>query len=138
MGRKRTGKKNFNKKALAKKASCKRSGKAATPKSAQGENNVATNQLLDKGRVVVTHSTYIPGLIPLLEKLATIPRIQTITPAVISRARSNAPTLQLKVSVATMGGHKLIARKGKSAQEVFVVTELSKGDLEDAIASLLP
>ncbi|MEM8502382.1 MAG: DUF2103 domain-containing protein [Cyanobacteria bacterium P01_D01_bin.1] len=91
----------------------------------------------DKGRVVITHSTYIPGLIPLLEKLATVPRIQTITPAVISRARSNAPALRLRVSVATMGGHKLIARKGKSAQEVFVVTELSKGELEKAIAPLL-
>ncbi len=86
---------------------------------------------------MITHSTYIPGLIPLLEKLATVSQIQTITPAVISRARSNAPALRLRVSVAIIGGHKLIARKGKSAQEVFVVTELSKGDLEKAIAPLL-
>ncbi|MBE9064785.1 DUF2103 domain-containing protein [cf. Phormidesmis sp. LEGE 11477] len=105
---------------------------------ARGSNSAVANQPLDKGRVVITHSTYIPGLIPLLEKLATVPRIQTITPAVISRARSNAPALRLKVSVAIRGGHKLIARKGKSAQEVFVVTELSKSELEKAIAPLLP
>ena len=137
MGRKGAGKKNFQK-ASGKKSSRKKGSKLTSTQSAKGENIFVANQPLEKGRVVITHSTYIPGLIPLLEKLAAVPRIQTITPAVISRARSNTPTLRLKVSVATIGGHKLIARKGKSAQEVFVVTELSKSDLEKAIASLLP
>ncbi|PZO56976.1 MAG: metal-binding protein [Phormidesmis priestleyi] len=86
-----------------------------------------------KARLVVTHSTYIPGLIPLLEKLANCPEIQTITPAVISRVKSNSPTFRLKVSVPIMGGHKLIARQRKSAQEVFVITHWSKEELEQAI-----
>lgn len=136
MGKKGTGKKNFQKKASKKKIVQKKASPTTT-KPDKDEDTLAS-QPLDKGRVVITHSTYIPGLIPLLEKLAAVPRIQTITPAVISRARSNAPSLRLKVSVATMSGHKLIARKGKSAQEVFVVTELSKRDLEKAIAPLLP
>jgi hypothetical protein len=90
-----------------------------------------------KGRVVITHSTYIPGLIDLLEKLAIHPEIQTITPAVISRAKANSPQFRLKVSVPITGGHKLIARKSKSAQEVFVITQWTKAELEGAIAHIL-
>lgn len=89
------------------------------------------------GRVVVTHSTYLPGLIDVLEKLATYPQIQTVTPAVIARVKSNAPKFRLKVSVPITGGHKLIARHRKSAQEVFVITSLSKAELEGAIAQIL-
>ncbi len=132
MGRKGTGKK-----ASSRKARKLKNSKIASAKTDAGTGSSAADKQSEKGRVVITHSTYIPGLIPLLEKLATVPRIQTITPAVISRARSNAPALRLRVSVAILGGFKLIARKGKSAQEVFVVTELSKGDLEKAIAPLL-
>ncbi|MEL6937885.1 MAG: DUF2103 domain-containing protein [Cyanobacteria bacterium J06598_1] len=95
------------------------------------------NNASDGGRVVITHSTYLPTLIDILEKLAKYPKIQTITPAVISRVKSNAPKFRLKVSVPITGGHKLIARHRKSAQEVFVVTELSKAELEAAIAQIL-
>jgi hypothetical protein len=91
-----------------------------------------------KGRVVITHSTYIPGLIDILEKLALNPEIKTITPAVISRVKANAPRFQLKVSVPITGGHKLIARKSQSAQEVFVITQWNKAELKDAIARLVP
>ena len=38
------------------------------------------------GRVVITHSTYIDGLIPVLRKLAAAAGIETVTPAVISRS----------------------------------------------------
>ena len=37
------------------------------------------------GRVVITHSTYLEGLIPLLKQLAKDPQVVTVTPAVISR-----------------------------------------------------
>ena len=40
--------------------------------------------------------------------------------------------MRLKVSVPITGGHKLIARKGKSAQEVFVITQWTKEELESA------
>lgn len=89
------------------------------------------------GRLVWNHSTHLPGLIPILEKLAKYPGIRTVTPAVISNARANSPALKLKISVPTMGGFKLIARKGKTVQEVFVVTSLGKDELERAIAQLL-
>ena len=43
------------------------------------------------GRVVITHSTYVDGLIPWLKALSHETEIQTITPAVISRVRGHAP-----------------------------------------------
>ncbi len=89
------------------------------------------------GRLVWNHSTHISGLIPVLERLTRYTGIETITPAVIGRARSHCPKLQLKVSVPIRGGFKIIARSGKTYQEVFILTNLSKGELEDAIAQAL-
>lgn len=86
------------------------------------------------GRVVLNHSTHIPGLIPLLEKLVGKPGIQTITPGVIGRAKGHCPKMQLKVSVPIRGGFKVIARHGKTVQEVFIVTPLNQAELEEAIA----
>ncbi len=90
-----------------------------------------------KGRVVWNHSTHLPGLIPILEKLTQQDGIETITPAVIGHARANVPRLQIKVSVPIRGGFKLIARKGKTFQEVFVLTRLNQVELETSIAQLL-
>lgn len=90
------------------------------------------------GRLVWNHSTHIPGLIPVLEKLLALKSdISTITPGRLSTVRSHAPHLRLKVSVPIRGGYKLIARRGKSAQEVFVVTGLGQPQVEDAIAQVL-
>ncbi|NJO40438.1 MAG: metal-binding protein [Cyanobacteria bacterium CRU_2_1] len=89
-----------------------------------------------KGRVVWNHSTHLPGLIPILERLTYLEGIYTITPAVIGNARSNAPTLQIKISVPVRGGFKLIARKGKTFQEVFILTSFNKEELQDAIAQV--
>lgn len=85
------------------------------------------------GRLVLTHSTHIPGLIAVLERLTKYNGIQTITPAVIGRAKGHSPRLQLKVSVPILGGFKLIARQGKTFQEVFIITSCQKDELEAAI-----
>ncbi|MEA5466906.1 DUF2103 domain-containing protein [Leptothoe sp. PORK10 BA2] len=90
-----------------------------------------------QGRVVLNHSTHVPGLLAILHRLAAHPHIKTLTPAVISRGRSNAPKLRLKISVPIMGGFKLIARKGQSIQEVFVITELSAEQLTAAIEAVM-
>ncbi|MBF2001299.1 MAG: metal-binding protein [Synechococcales cyanobacterium C42_A2020_086] len=89
------------------------------------------------GRLVWNHSTHLSGLIPILERLARCPGVETITPAVLGPARSNMPRLTIKVSVPIRGGFKLIARKGKTFQEVFVLTTLSREELESAIAQVL-
>ena len=82
------------------------------------------------GRVVITHSTYVDGLIPWLKNLAKDRRIQTITPAVINRVKGRSQVLQLRVSTPIRGGYKLLARKGSSVQEVFVVTDLAQSELQ--------
>ena len=90
-----------------------------------------------RGRLVWNHSTHIPGLIPVLEKLITFTGVQTVTPGVIARARGHCPKLKLRVSVPIRGGYKAIARQGKTVQEVFIITNLSQKELEKAIASSL-
>ena len=82
------------------------------------------------GRVVLNHSTNIEGLIPVLKKLALSPKIKSVTPAIISRSKGRSSHLVLRVSVKTINGYKAIARKGKSAQEVFISTDLSKDELK--------
>jgi len=89
------------------------------------------------GRLVLNHSTHIPGLIQVLERLTKLDGIQTITPGVIGRAKGHTPRMQLRISVPIRGGFKVIARQGKTVQEVFILTTLSQDKLEDAIAIAL-
>ena len=90
---------------------------------------------LKLGRLVLNHSTNIEGLIPILQKLALNINIKTITPAVISRVRGRSSKLIIRLSVKTINGYKAIARKGKTAQEVFISTDLSKDELKKIIES---
>tara|TARA_S200000501_G_C20475655_1_gene591527 strand:+ start:99 stop:377 length:279 start_codon:yes stop_codon:yes gene_type:complete len=85
------------------------------------------------GRVVLNHSTHIDGLIPVLKKLALNKRIKIITPAIISRSRGKSSNLVIRVSIKTINGYKAIARKGKTAQEVFISTDLSKDELKELL-----
>ena len=89
------------------------------------------------GRLVLNHSTHIPGLIPVLERLTKLKGVQTITPGVIGRVKGHAPSMQLRVSVPIRGGFKIIARQGKTEQEVFILTVLNQDELEEAIALVL-
>ena len=85
------------------------------------------------GRLVINHSTNLEGLIPILQKLALNINIKSITPGVISRVRGRSSTLVIRLSVKTISGYKAIARKGKTAQEVFISTNLDKDDLKQIL-----
>jgi hypothetical protein len=87
-----------------------------------------------EGRLVWNHSTHIDGLIPILERLVKLDGIQTITPGVIGRVKGHCPRMQLRVSVPIRGGFKVIARQGKTVQEVFILTALPQEELEKAIS----
>ena len=89
------------------------------------------------GRIVITHSTYIDGLIPVLKKLALNESIKTITPATISKVRGRSSKLVIRLSVNTISGFKAIARKGQTAQEIFISTDLGKDELKFLLDSLL-
>ena len=82
------------------------------------------------GRLVLNHSSNIEGLIPILKKLALNLNIRTVTPAIISRVKGRSSKLIIRLSVKTLSGYKAIARKGKTAQEVFISTDLSKDELK--------
>jgi hypothetical protein len=86
------------------------------------------------GRLVLNHSTNIEGLIPILKKLALSKNIKTITPAAISRVRGRSSKLIIRLSVKTINGFKAIARRGQTAQEVFISTDLSKDELKKIIS----
>jgi hypothetical protein len=88
-------------------------------------------------RLVMNHSTHLPGLIAVLEKLSRHDGINTITPGVICPVRAHVPQMRLRISVPIRGGFKIIARAGKIAQEVFVLTTLQQAELEGIIARLL-
>ena len=78
------------------------------------------------GRLVQNHSTHIEGLIKWLKKIAKSSEIKTVTPASLSKTNGRGEQLVLKVSVKTKEGYKLLARKGKLVQEVFLVTNLDE------------
>lgn len=85
------------------------------------------------GRLVWNHSTHLPGLIPILEKLVECEGITTVTPGRIKQTRSHIPKMKLKISVPIRGGYKIIARQGKTVQEVFILSTLDQPELEQAI-----
>ena len=80
--------------------------------------------------MVLNHSSNIEGLIPILQKIALNNNVKMITPAVISRVKGRSSKFTIRLSVKTVNGYKAIARKGKTAQEVFISTDLSKDELK--------
>ena len=85
--------------------------------------------------MVITHSTYLEGLIPLLKRLAKDPQVVTVTPAV-SRVKGRARGSNC-ASRLPLPADKLVARRGTSAQEVFVVTPLGRSALQQRLNALL-
>jgi len=81
------------------------------------------------GRLVQKHSTHIEGLIKWLKKIAESDGIKTVTPACLSRTNGKGENLNLKITVKTNEGYKLLARKGKLVQEVFIVTSLDESEI---------
>ena len=90
------------------------------------------------GRLVQNHSTNIKGLIKWLKIIAKRDEIKTITPACLSSTNGREERLTLKVTVKTNEGFKLLARKGKLVQEVFIVTTLEKTQIDELIEKTNP
>ena len=86
----------------------------------------------------IHHSADVEGLIPWLKALAGDEAIQTITPGVIARVRGRSPGLKLRLSTPMRGGFKLVARRGSTVQEVFVVTSLDAEELVRRIEASQP
>ena len=90
------------------------------------------------GRLVQNHSTNIEGLIKWLKKIAATNDIKTVTPASLSKTNGRGEHLGLKVTIKTKEGYKLLARKGKLVQEVFLVTNLDESKIKEIIEMTNP
>ena len=90
------------------------------------------------GRLVQNHSTHIEGLIKWLEKIAETDKVKTVTPASLSKTNGRGEKLLIKVTIKTKEGFKLLARKGKLVQEVFIVTTLDEKEIKDLIKKTNP
>ena len=90
------------------------------------------------GRIVQNHSTNIKGLIKWLKRIAEIEDIKTVTPASLGITKGREEKLAIKVTVKTKEGFKLLARKGKLVQEVFLVTSLDKTAINKLIEKTNP
>ena len=90
------------------------------------------------GRLVQNHSTHIDGLIKWLREIAKEEGIKTVTPASLSKANGRGEQLMLKVTRKTNEGFKLLARKGKLVQEVFLVTNLEETEIKSLVKKTNP
>ncbi len=90
------------------------------------------------GRLVQNHSTHIDGLLKWLKRIAASDQIKTVTPASLSKTNGRGENLGLKITVKTNEGYKLLARKGKLVQEVFLVTSLDKREIIEIIEKTNP
>lgn len=116
-----------------------------------------------KARLIITHSTYIPGLLDVLHRLITLkglhpPYLNTIVPGKqaptstharrhymlsyilththtgrLATTRGKAAAFRIKISAPTPQGHKALVRKGQSVQEVFFTGEIEGGALQTAL-----
>ena len=90
------------------------------------------------GRLVQNHSTHIEGLIKWLKNIAKNENVKTVTPASIFKVKGRGEKLILKITVKTKEGFKLLARKGKLVQEVFLVTHLEEVEMKEIINKTNP
>ena len=90
------------------------------------------------GRLVQNHSTHIEGLVKWLKKIVEHHAIKTVIPATLSKTNGRGEKLELKVTIKTNEGYKLLARKGRLVQEVFVVTFMNRKDLKEVIENTNP
>ena len=90
------------------------------------------------GRLVQNHSTHIEGLLKWLKKIAKSDDIKTVTPASLAKTNGKGEQLALKITIKTNEGYKLLARKGKLVQEVFLVTSLDECSITEIIEKTNP
>ena len=88
---------------------------------------------------MLNHSTHCAGLLPVLNRLATLlPEGSIIIPGFISRCRPSSFRgfrLRLQASPSISGAYRLVARRGTTVQEVMVKTHAEREQLQAATAT---
>tara|TARA_Y100001968_G_scaffold7295_1_gene6238 strand:+ start:1874 stop:2176 length:303 start_codon:yes stop_codon:yes gene_type:complete len=90
------------------------------------------------GRLVQNHSTNIEGLVKWLKKIAENKDIKTVTPGSLAKTNRRGEQLVLKTTIKTKEGYKLLARKGRLVQEVFLVTSINEKEIKEIIKETNP
>tara|TARA_Y100001968_G_scaffold130645_1_gene119234 strand:- start:760 stop:1029 length:270 start_codon:yes stop_codon:yes gene_type:complete len=85
------------------------------------------------GRLVITHSTYIEGLLKWGKKICDQKGIKTVTPGLIGRTKGKVNKLTFRVCRKTDNGYKLIARNKKSFQEIYIVSNLDTAEFKNLV-----
>jgi hypothetical protein len=86
-----------------------------------------------QGRLKIEHSI-LDGLRSILELLIeNNPEIRSVIPGVIRPVRDARGEAKIRVTVPTTNGWKAIALSSGARQELFISTNLSKDQLEQAI-----
>jgi len=90
-------------------------------------------------KIVLNHSTHIPGLLPMLSRLIAMVEqnehsVSTVVPGRVSQSNGRSVPLSFRVTTSVKGGWKIVARKSSMVQEVFFVTDASRIELIDAVA----
>ena len=83
---------------------------------------VPKNALKNK-KIVLTHSTYLPGLIKFMGHLAKLDAVKKLIPGRINTVSASRDRFEFRVTTETQTGVKALARLNRSVQEVFVITE---------------
>ena len=87
-----------------------------------------------KDRLKVEHSI-IDGVRDILETLlASNPTIRAVIPGVIRPVRDARGKVRVRITVPTQNGWKAIALSAGARQELFISTDLSKEQVEAALA----
>jgi hypothetical protein len=75
----------------------------------------------------------IGGLLPILERIAALPGVDSVIPGRIRPTDTmSVPGVRLRIQTPTMTGLKLGARSARASQEVFVVTD-APGEVADRL-----
>lgn len=86
-----------------------------------------------QGKLKVEHSI-LDGVRDLLERLlAGNPSVRSVIPGVIRPVRDAKGEVKIRVTVPTTNGWKAIALSAGARQELFISTDLSRDELEEAI-----
>ena len=104
------------------------------------QSRMRVSAVLQAARLVRNHSSFAPGLEPVLKALAArMPSTDTITPGRLAKTGGRSEHFELRFGAAgpSLHGFKLLARKGKSSQEVFVNTKLGREEMEAHVAGAI-
>ena len=104
------------------------------------QSRMRVSAVLQAARLVRNHSSFAPGLEPVLKALAArMPSTDTITPGRLAKTGGRSEHFELRFGAAgpQLHGYKLLARKGKSSQEVFVNTKLGREEMEVHVAGAI-